>query len=177
MLRGKKIGLRAIEEEELKILLDWRNNPEYRQYFREYRELNMVQQKEWFFSKAIKDNSTLMFSIIELKTNKIVGVCGLCYINWVNGSADLSLYIGENNCYIDDDGFAEESCKLLFKYAFNELRLNRIWTEIYIIDKKKIELYKKLKMNIDGTLRESYFYNGEFIDSYIFSILKDEFCY
>lgn len=177
MLRGKKIGLRAIEEEELKILLDWRNNPEYRQYFREYRELNMVQQKEWFFSKAIKDNSTLMFSIIELKTNKIVGACGLCYINWVNGSADLSLYIGENNCYIDDDGFAEESCKLLFKYAFNELRLNRIWTEIYIIDKKKIELYKKLKMNIDGTLRESYFYNGQFIDSYIFSILKDEFCY
>lgn len=175
MLRGKKVGLRAIEEEELKILLDWRNNPEYRQYFREYRELNMVQQKEWFFSKSIKDNSTLMFSIIELETNEIVGVCGLCYINWINGNADLSLYIGKDDCYIDDSGLAEESCKILFEYAFKELRLNRIWTEIYIIDKKKIALYKKLGMSIDGTLRESYFYNGKFIDSYIFSILRREF--
>ena len=166
MLKGEKVGLSAIEEADLKILLDWRNKPEYRQYFREYRELNMSQQKEWFFSKAIKDDSTLMFGITELETNELIGVCGLCYINWVNGNADLSLY---------DTGLAEESCKILFKYAFGELRLNRIWTEIYTIDKKKITLYKKLGMNIDGTLRESYFYNGKFIDSYIFSILKKEF--
>ena len=66
MLKGKKVGLSAIEEADLKILLDWRNRSEYRQYFREYRELNMSQQKEWFFSKAIKDDSTLMFGIIEL---------------------------------------------------------------------------------------------------------------
>ena len=116
-----------------------------------------------------------MFGIIELETNELIGVCGLCYINWVNGNADLSLYIGKNDCYIDDTGLAEESCKILFKYAFGELRLNRIWTEIYTIDKKKIALYKKLGMNIDGTLRESYFYNGKFIDSYIFSVLKKEF--
>ena len=175
MLKGKKVGLSAIEEADLKILLDWRNKSEYRQYFREYRELNMSQQKEWFFSKAIKDDSTLMFGIIELETNELIGVCGLCYINWVNGNADLSLYIGKDDCYIDDTGLAEESCEILFKYAFGELRLNRIWTEIYTIDKKKIALYKKVGMNIDGTLRESYFYNGKFIDSYIFSILRKEF--
>ena len=44
MLKGEKVGLSAIGEADLKILLDWRNKSEYRQYFREYRELNMSQQ-------------------------------------------------------------------------------------------------------------------------------------
>ena len=33
MLKGKKVGLSAIEEADLKVLLDWRNKSEYRQYF------------------------------------------------------------------------------------------------------------------------------------------------
>ena len=87
---------------------------------------------------------------------------------------NLSLYIGKNDCYIDEQGLAEETCKLLFKYAFDELRLNKIWTEIYIIDERKINLYKKLGLKIDGILRENYYHDGKFIDSYIFSILKKE---
>lgn len=125
--------------------------------------------------KVIKDDLILMFGIIELEINKLIGVCGLCYINWVNGNVDLFFYIGKNDCYIDDIGFVEESCEILFKYVFIELRFNRIWIEIYIIDEKKIVLYKKLGMNIDGILRESYFYNGKFMDFYIFFILKKEF--
>lgn len=175
MIRGEKVGLRALEESELDILLKWRNNPNYRQYFREYRELNMTTQKKWYDSKVINDNSTIMFSIIELETKELIGVCGLCYINWINGNADLSLYIGKNDCYIDNEGLAEETCKLLFKYAFDELRLNKVWTEIYLIDNLKIALYKKLGMHIDGILRENYFHDGKFIDSYIFSILNKEF--
>lgn len=39
MLTGKRTGLRAIEQQDLNQLLEWRNQPEYRRYFREYREL------------------------------------------------------------------------------------------------------------------------------------------
>ena len=37
MLKGKIVGLRAIEEDDLEVLLNWRNQPEYRRFFREYR--------------------------------------------------------------------------------------------------------------------------------------------
>ncbi|MHD0315032.1 GNAT family N-acetyltransferase [Fusobacterium varium] len=175
MISGRKIGLKAIEKTDLSLLLEWRNNENYRKFFREYRELNLYNQEKWFEEKVVNGKDTLMFSIIDLKTLEIIGVCGLCYINWINGSADLSLYIGKDNVYIDEVGYAEESCQLLFKYGFNELRLNKIWTEIYLIDEKKIKLYKKIGMKIDGILRENYFYDGKYIDSYIFSILKSEF--
>ena len=48
MLTGEITGLRAIEESDLEQLLAWRNDPRMRRFFREYRELNMTQQKSWF---------------------------------------------------------------------------------------------------------------------------------
>lgn len=174
MIRGEKVYLTAIEEYDLKQLMDWRNQTNFRKYFREYREINMNMQKAWFTNKVINDNATIMFSIRRINDDELLGCIGLCYINWIHGYADLSLYIGWNNEYIDKEGYAEEGCKLLFNYGFNELRLHKIWTEIYEIDDKKQELYKKLGFKKDGELRDNYFYDGRWWNSYIFSILDKE---
>ena len=55
MLKGNVVGLRAVEESDLNKLLEWRNQPEYRKFFREYRELSMKNQKMWFEQKVIQD--------------------------------------------------------------------------------------------------------------------------
>jgi len=175
MLRGNLAGLSAIEREELEQLRNWRNNPDFRKYFREYRELNMDMQERWFDEKLLKDPTTIMFSIKKLSDNELLGCCGFVYINWIHRHGDLSLYIGWNNSYIDDYGYAEDSCNLLFDYGFNELGLHKIWTEIYEFDDKKMKLYEKFGFHQDGLLREHYFYNGKWWDSIILSLLSAEF--
>lgn len=173
MLKGNKVKLIAIEKSDLPLLMEWRNKPEYRKYFREYRELNDALQNKWYENQVINDPATIMYSIKNMD-DELIGCCGLAYINWVQRNADLSLYIGWKNCYIDDEGFAEESTILLLKYAFNELNLHKIWTEIYEFDSKKLKLYKKLNFKIDAQLRDNYFYDGKYWDSYILSILSNE---
>ncbi|KZL94097.1 GNAT family N-acetyltransferase [Clostridium magnum] len=175
MILGEKIYLTSIEREDLHKLMHWRNREDFRKYFREYREINTDMQNKWFESKVLNDPSTIMFSIKRVSDDELLGCCGLCYINWVHRHADLSLYIGLNNIYIDEEGYAEESCRLLFKYGFNELGLNKIWTEIYEFDMKKIKLYSELGFKKDGVLRQNYFYDGKLWDSYVFSILQGEF--
>jgi hypothetical protein len=175
MLKGKITGLAAIEREDLKQLLDWRNNSEFRKYFREYRELNMTMQEQWFNESVIKDHSTIMFSIRRLSDNQLLGCCGLVYIDWVHRHAEVSLYVGYKNTYIDNEGLAEDACTNLLHYAFKELCLNKIWTEIYAFDYKKTELYKKMGFIQDGILRQDCFYNGRWWDSVILSILASEF--
>lgn len=174
MIKGKKVYLTSIEEKDLETLRHWRNNPEYRKYFREYREISPEMQKFWFYNKVNGDNSTIMFAIKMIENDELVGCCGLCYINWVQRHSDLSLYIGKDNTYIDSEGIARESCQLLFSYSFGEIGLNKIWTEIYEFDKKKYELYKSLNFHKDGTLRNHYFYDGKWWNSYILSLLRDE---
>ncbi|AKN33926.1 acetyltransferase [Clostridium carboxidivorans P7] len=175
MIKGEKVYLAALEKEDLPQLMKWRNREDFRKYFREYREINSNMQEKWFEGKVLNDPTTLMFSIKRISDDELLGCCGFCYINWVNRFADLSLYIGWNNTYIDNEGYAEESCKLLFDYGFNEIGLNKIWTEIYEFDNKKMELYSKFLFKKDGELRQNYFHDGKWWNSYILSLLQEEF--
>ena len=79
------------------------------------------------------------------------------------------------NAYIDDQGYAEESCRLLFGYGFQELGLEKIWTEIYEFDEPKFALYQKLGFQQDGLLRKQYLYDGKWWNSRILSLLKDDY--
>lgn len=175
MIKGEKVYLDTVEPQDLEQLRKWRNMPEYRKYFREYQEINSDMQKKWYEAKVVNDNSTLMFAIRDINNNELLGCCGLCYINWVHRNSDLSLYIGKDECYIDDEGIAEETCRLLFDYGFKELGLRKIWTEIYEFDSKKYNLYKKLGFKQDGFLRDQYFYDGKWNNSYLLSLLSDEY--
>lgn len=175
MINGKIVKLTTIEESDLEQLRYWRNLPEYRKYFREYREISSTMQKKWFDQIVNNDDKTIMFAIRMIENDELVGCCGLCYINWIHRHSDLSLYIGKNEAYIDSEGIAEESCNLLFHYGFDELGLNKIWTEIYEFDTKKLDLYQKLHFHRDGFLRKQYFYDGKWFGSYLLSLLNEEF--
>jgi RimJ/RimL family protein N-acetyltransferase len=173
MLKGRLVGLTAVEKADLEPLMNWRNKPEFRRYFREYRELNMAMQEQWF-EKLLNEHNCIMFSIRMLDGGELIGCCGYVYINWIHRHADLSLYIGWNDSYIDELGYAEDACRVLLDYGFRELSLNKVWTEIYEFDENKLKLYNKFNFSRDGCLRQNYYYNGRWWNSNILSILSSE---
>ena len=175
MIVGTKVLLRAISPDDLEQLRLWRNNPEFRKHFREYLDISQQMQMKWFQDTVNEDRNTIMFAIVDKKTGQLLGCCGLCYINWVHRNADLSIYIGADDVYIDSDGYAKDACLTLMSYGFNEINLHKIWTEIYEFDHRKIELYDDLGFSVDGRLRENYFYDGKWWESILLSKLASEF--
>lgn len=174
MLKGKITGLRAIEESDLPHLLEWRNKPEFRRYFREYRELSIHQQKQWYEKIAVSDPNTIMFAVVDLVSGELIGAAGLCHINWVNRNADFSLYIGKDHAYIELES-AADAAKTMSRYAFEELAIHRLWAEIYDFDLPKQELFAKLGFQLDGQHRETYWSDGKWHDSLFYSLLDREF--
>lgn len=168
MITGQVVGLRAIEEVDLAQLLQWRNKPQFRLYFREFRELNQTNQKAWFDKYVMQDPNTQMFAIVELATNELIGACGLCYIDWINRSADFSIYIGKDDLYIDDY-YAIEAAKLMVQYGFEELNLHRLWAEIYSIDEKKQIFFNELGFIQEGVFKETHWTEGKWVDSVYFT--------
>lgn len=173
MLTGKIVGLRAIERADLPQLREWRNRPEYRKYFREYREINSDFQESWFNNKAMNDASTRMFAIEELSQKRLLGACGLCYIDPINRNADFSIYIGAGDLYIDDK-YAIDAAQIMIKYAFEELNLHRLWSEIYDIDERKKEMFKKLSFTLDGVHRQTHWTEGKWVNSLFYSLLVND---
>jgi len=173
MTSGTYVGLRAIEKKDLPQLMQWRNNPELRKYFRETDEINSVNQEKWFETVTTKNSIHKMFSIIKLDTNELMGACGLCYIDWVNRSADFSIYLGYNDLYIDEK-YAVEAAELMRNYGFNILNLHRLWAEIYSIDKSKKKFFDTLGFSLDGEFRESYWYANKWHNSILYSLLSTD---
>ena len=175
MIKGKLVGLRGVEKEDLPILKDWRNIAEFRKNFREIRELNSYNQKVFYEKLCIKNKDNYMFTIVRLEDNAPIGACGLLYLDWVIRSADFSFYIGDNKEYIDKKGYSQEAATLLIEYGFDTLNLHKIWMELYEFDKKKIDFFTKIfNFKIDGTLRDNTYCDGKYYNSHMLSLIKND---
>lgn len=165
MLRGKHAILRAIEPGDLEPLRLWRNDPQLRRNFREYREISPADQQRWYDSIRIDNPATRMFAITNLD-GALLGACGLCYIDWLRRSADFSIYLGDQ--YLDDT-IAPSAAHTLISYAFDDLGLHRLWAEVYEFDTQKSEFLAGMGFGLDGTLRDSHFCERRWWNSLIFS--------
>jgi len=162
------IKFRSIEEGDLPQLLAWRNDDRLRHSFREYRLLNMINQRDWL-RHISRSRQVEMFGI--LADQMLVGACGLCYINWVSRTAEPSIYIAPSSQHTD---IAIQALKLLHQKAFEQFNLHRLWVEIYDFDTAKIALFENSGYVLEGRLRQHMFSLGQYHDSVMYGLLRDE---
>lgn len=172
MIKGEKVTLDTIKRSNIEWLRQQRNDPELRQYFREWKDISEDQQEKWYASRGNNTNqSHVYFEILSNETGEIVGCTGLHYINWRLRSAEFSIFLARS---ARGAGYGYETLSLLFNYGFSEMNLHKIWAEVYD-NNKAISLYTNgLGMKVDGKSRHSQFINGKYMDSTLLSILDNE---
>ncbi|MEM1104264.1 MAG: GNAT family protein [Pseudomonadota bacterium] len=173
MIRGRHVGLRAIEPGDLEPLRGWRNRPAFRRYFRETGEISKDKQLQWYERIVLADPNTIMFAIERVETGELIGACGLCYINRIDRSADFSIYIGADDLYIDD-ALAPDAARLLMAYGFEEQNLHRLWAEIYAFDAPKAAMFPALGFTLEGRMREAHWTEGAWTDCLYFARLSTD---
>lgn len=164
-----KVRLAQLEETYLSKMRDWRNGDDLRSRTREYSLLNMLNQEDWF-EKVSRDRGNEMFAIHCERG--FVGVCGLCHIDWLNRTAEVSIYIGPEDCR--GKGVGIDTLALLRDKAFNEFNLHKLWAEIYSNNHASIGLFEKAGYTLEGTLRKQVYKCGEYRDSLMYGLLKDD---
>ncbi len=169
MLKGKKVNLRAVEKESIEQFRQWRNRPELRKYFREYRELSSTMQNAWYENRVLSDDKQVNFEI-RFK-DALVGHCGLYYIDWIHRHAEFGIYIGDDS--FRSGGFGSDALRTLVKYGFNDLNLNKIWCEVYT-NNDALDVYRHIGFKDEGVLRQHYYNEGQYWDSTMLSMLKSE---
>lgn len=171
MIKGKKAYLTGVNRGSIKQFMDWRNEPELRQYFREYREISDAMQENWYNNRVLNNDKQVDFEIHEIDNGKLIGHCGLYYINWVNRTGEFGIYIGDRN--FRNGGYGKEALSLLIDYGFKTLNLNRIWCEVFS-NNAAIGLYRKIGFVDEGMLRQHHYDDGKYLDSYMLGLLKEE---
>lgn len=171
MLNGKKVYLTAVSKSSIEQLRSWRNDPELRQYFREFREISDAAQEKWYQDKVLGNDKQVDFEIRSIPEDKLIGHCGLYYINWLNRTAELTIYVGDPEYKYK--GYGADALRVLMDYAFFTMNLNRVWCEVFS-NNGAIHVYRKIGFIDEGTLRKHHYENGKYLDCHLLGLLKDE---
>jgi len=114
----------------------------------------------------------IMWDIVELNTNTVVGTCD--FHNWFeeHQRAELGYMLNDKQ---QGKGFMHEALHAIFDYGFTKLNLNRIEAFIGTSNQKSINVVSKFSFKKEGLLREHYKFNGVIHDSLVYALLKKEY--
>jgi RimJ/RimL family protein N-acetyltransferase len=173
MISGRLITLSKPTIEDMPTLLEWRNNPDHRKYYREYRETNLEDQLSWYENIMMKDMTWIHFVIKPLNDlNKIIGVAFLNHIHPIYRTGEFGITIADSE--YRGKGYGKDALITLIGYGFDQLNLNRIWCEVYS-NNNSIHLYRNIGFKDEGLLRQHVFKDGKYLDSYMLGMLKNEY--
>lgn len=72
-------------------------------------------------------------------------------------------------------GFGRQAIQELLRFAFLDLKAQRVWLDVYPHNNVGIKLYKELGFIQEAHLRRSDYQRGEYYDQLVFGMLKEEY--
>lgn len=170
---GQKVLIRALEKEDLPALTKWHNDPVIAHNLGGWSfPLSMAHQEEWFMN-SLKNNTTIRFAVESIEDGQLIGMTGLWDIDWKNRHALSGLIIDHE---MQGKGYGTATIMAIMEYAFVELGLNRLWSEILDFNKPSLRLYvEKCGWQKEGILRQHIFRGGSYRDSLRIGILASEY--
>jgi RimJ/RimL family protein N-acetyltransferase len=128
------------------------------------------QLRDWYRSRNDQADR-LDLAVVDRASGECVGEAVLNQWDPGNESCNFRIFIGPNG---RDRGLGTEATRLIVGYGFERLGLHRISLEVYAFNPRARRAYEKVGFRAEGVLRESFHYNGEWIDATVMSILAPE---
>ena len=109
-----------------------------------------------------------VFAIYAREEDVLIGSCALEDINWINGTAECGILIGDAERR--GKGYGSDAMRLLLDWAFNGLNLRNVWLKAYSFNK-----YERLGFQTVGHRRQSRTVAGKHYDTVYMDILATDF--
>lgn len=172
-IRGRRVLLRSPERSDIPTFVRWFNDAETISYLSMRAPMSQAAEERWFERMLADDGKgEYHFVMCRLEDGRPIGTIGLFDINHVNGTAGVGIAIGEKDLW--GKGLGSDALLALLDFGFGELRLNRIWLEVYAYNPRGRRSYEKCGFVLEGTLRSAIYRRGRFHDVDLMSILHDE---
>ena len=169
---GERIYLRPLEPaQDNHHYSTWMNDEEIRRYFSIYPTSDSRGKER--IEQLYHDGKHIIFGVALNEDNRLIGLVGLKDINYVNQTAEFYVIIGDRAAW--GKGFGTEATKLMLRYGFLELNLNRIQTQDMEDNIGGWRADEKAGFKYEGTLREDILRFGKYQDVRVYSILRREY--
>jgi len=168
---GERISLRALEPSDAAVIAPWFNDPQNWITLDRCHPMSVLRERE-FIEHLYQSQSELVLGIVRAADDQLVGVTGLHQIDPVSRRAVFGILIGRE---YQNLGLGSEAVRLMARYAFFELNLNRISLSVYAFNRRGVRVYERAGFVREGCSRKSKWRHGAFHDELHYGLLRDDF--
>ncbi len=171
MFNGKLVRLAPLTREDVDVFAPWFSDPEFIRFMFPHvlRPMSYEDEVEWYENMR-KDKDRYIFGIRTREDDKIIGNCGLFDFNWSSRHAEFGIGIGDKAYW--GRGYGSDATRILMRYAFDELNLNRVELSVYDFNVRARSAYEKVGFVHEGTRRQAIFREGAYHDVHVMGLLR-----
>ena len=158
--------IRAVTEDDLPMVLSWRNHPYVRNFMFTQREIGLEEHRGWF-AKASLDTSRRLL-IVEDGKQPI----GYVQFNQVadGGIANWGFYARPDA----PKGTGRKLGVMALNHAFSSLKLHKVCGQALARNQSSIVFHQRLGFILEGVLRDQQIIDGAYHSLHCFGLLATE---
>lgn len=174
-METKRLILEPISNKYLKEIYEHFSDPDVTEYMDIKSLKSQDEAKEIidFYLNKKDDQDHYRWVILRKEDHELLGTCGIN--TWKKQRA--------NKCEIGYDlskkywrkGYTTEALDKLLNHIFNNLNIKRVEALVIKENLPSCKVLEKLNFTKEGLLRANHNYNGEFVDEYMYSLLREEY--
>ncbi|KAF6657044.1 GNAT family N-acetyltransferase [Paenibacillus polymyxa] len=173
LLEGSRVYLRPINVEDTELYYNTLFHQEVRRLTGTQRSFTKEQIARYIEAKG-QDSSSLLLLIALQEDDRVIGDIALQDMDSLNRSANIRIAINEQGN--QGKGYGTEALVLMLGYGFGICNLHRIELNVFDFNEQAIRCYEKVGFQREGVQRDALYYNHQYHDSILMSMLQHEYC-
>ncbi|WP_333809751.1 GNAT family N-acetyltransferase [Flavobacterium sp.] len=174
ILESERLQFRRLTDADAPEIFALRSNPEIMKYIPRPLATTIEDALAHIklINEKIDENIDINWAVTEKGNDKCIGLMGFYRTQPENFRTELGYMISPEH---KGKGYVTEAVKTLLDFAFNTLNFHSIEA---VIDSRHIASERVLQKNgfeKEAHFKENFFYNNEFTDTVIYSLLKRNF--
>jgi len=137
-----------------------KNKPSRKEFFKDWAEV-------YFDESRPMDGQCFWIEV----SGKKIGQVNYNQIDEANKKVELDIVIGETENM--GKGYGTEVLRTITKYLFDNFEVNKVWIAARATNPRAVRAYEKAGFIREGTLRQDEWFDGEFVDTLRFGILRE----
>lgn len=162
------VVIRNFEIDDIQRKIRWINDSRNNEYLHYEIPLTLEKTKNWFLNK---DNSKRYDCVIEY-AGIPVGLIGLLALDKVNNKAEFYISMGEQE--YKKKGIATTATKLLLKFAFDQLKLHKVYLNVDEANMAACRLYEKAGFNCEGIFVDDLVKKSNYINRKRYAVINPD---
>lgn len=168
-LKGRRVNLRLLTEDDVSTMIHWVNDQEVTQFVTMTYPMTIEQEIEYVKSHTGRTDKVVFG--IETKEGVYIGNMGIDKIDQTHRTAITGAIIGNKEYW--GKGYGSEAKMLLLSYAFNTLNLRKICSSAIAFNERSINYQKKTGAVVEGVRKDQLYKNGQYYDEVLLAVFKE----